>query len=429
MPQLFRHDPNDAASVLAFVGEGWRYLPGQTTAVPADHVVDQRVCTLPSDPPAAQDEAHATLRWLDDTLARGLLVAGYIGYEVGAALELIVSGGRTRQVGALPPDAVLYAFPPHALTAQLSDAHAQSPPNDLPAPAVPHTLSKQRESYIAAVTRSLEAIASGRYYQLNLSVACEIVAPTALDRLDLATSLTTLVRPQPVPFGMALKVGPWRLFSLSMERFLATTSRHASPRLAWTRPIKGTAPRGKTPAADAAQRAALRLSAKECAENAMIVDMARNDLARVAEIGSVTVPSLLDTVPYRTLWHLESEVRARLPPACSAGQLLGATLPPASVTGCPKVSAMTAIARLEQRHRGPYCGTLGVWYPDGRSDLSVGIRGVLQHGARAWLNVGSGIVADSIPAAEWQETCLKAQAALRGLAQLSTTNPSSPPGS
>ena len=110
-------------------------------------------------------------------------------------------------------------------------------------------------------------------------------------------------------------------------------------------------------------------------------------------------------------------MRARIQDDLSSAELLRATLPPASVTGCPKIAAMTAIARLERRQRGPYCGALGLWRPDGRVDLAVGIRGIVQAGARLHLDVGAGIVADSRPESEWAETCLKAQAALRGLAR------------
>ena len=127
---------------------------------------------------------------------------------------------------------------------------------------------------------------------------------------------------------------------------------------------------------------------------------------------------LLACEPYATLWHLESEVIGQLQQGVSPAALLEATLPPASVTGCPKVAAMGFIAAAEARRRGAYCGALGLSLPGGRADWSVGIRQITLQGDLARISVGSGIVADSEPAAEWRETCLKAAGALAWLGRL-----------
>jgi anthranilate/para-aminobenzoate synthase component I len=162
----------------------------------------------------------------------------------------------------------------------------------------------------------------------------------------------------------------------------------------------------------------LLASAKERAENTMIVDMVRNDLSRVCAPGSVAVPHLLDCEPYTTLWHLESEVHGRMVGGARHGDLLSAILPPASVTGCPKVAAMGFIAGAEARRRGPYCGAMGLALAGGRADWSVGIRQLNVVDGRVQLSVGSGIVADSVAEREWAETCLKAAGGLLWLRRL-----------
>lgn len=437
-PSLVTEPP----AALAFLGDGWTFAngAGHGACVAVSAIVDQHVCRLPNDRVEARRSALATLAWIDARLAQGLLVAGYIGYEVGAALELVGPGDTLTRpqargsLGLAPagynvatapgdanlPDAALYAFPSDALSPSqdLRSSRASEPLHrDLATTTqLPEDLRRQRADFIGAVRTALQAIAAGRYYQINVSSRFETGAAVGGVTLPLEDALRRLRAPQPVPFGMAVQVGETRYFSLSMERFLAVRPSASGGRIARSRPIKGTSARGLAPATDAAQRLALLASEKERAENTMIVDMVRNDLARVADMGGVRVTQLLEAVPYRTLWHLESEVQASLPQQTSATQLLQATLPPASVTGCPKVAAMTAIALLEGRRRGPYCGTLGVWHPDGRADLSVAIRGIAMRDTRAWLDVGAGIVADSRPEAEWEEICLKARAALRGLA-------------
>ena len=185
-----------------------------------------------------------------------------------------------------------------------------------------------------------------------------------------------------------------------------------------SRPIKGTTQRHAEPSADARAATTLAQTVKERAENTMIVDMVRNDLQRACAWQSVQVAALCEPTPYATLWHLESEVHGRLRQPDDRDALLQATLPPASVTGCPKIQATQVIGRLEQRWRGPYCGALGVDLPELGLDLAVGIRQVWLEAGRATLQVGAGIVAQSEPEREWQELCIKAQSALRLLATL-----------
>lgn len=194
------------------------------------------------------------------------------------------------------------------------------------------------------------------------------------------------------------------LLSHSPERFLQV--RGAS---LLTEPIKGTAQRGNTPAEDAVIAQNLNVDQKEVAELTMIVDMARNDLGRIADVGAVEVTSAGEVETYPTLFHRMATVRAKWNPEKGIAALLRATFPPASVTGAPKVRALQAIAELERRARGPYCGCLGYWIPgpEPHADFSVLIRTATLSRNRLRLAVGAGIVWDSDPEREWHETLLK----------------------
>lgn len=370
---------------------------GAAIALPARAVQDRLTVRLRDDP---RQQARAVLvqaqRWHD----AGLAVAGWLGYELGAALE-----GVPLQPGlAELPDADLICFYPKELQDIALPPARQGP--ELPEPA---DLLRQGRALRQAVALALEAIRAGEIYQVNLSVAAHLPAVALLDA-PLADLLAAVQATQPVPLALAWQGQGYRLLSGSMERFLAVADGGVS-----SRPIKGTAPRHADPREDAAEALALPACEKEAAENTMIVDMVRNDLQRACGWGTVHVPVLLHAEPYATLWHLESEVRGTLRQPNDGAGLLEATLPPASVVGCPKIQAMHVIARLEGRRRGPYCGTAGLWLPDGRADWAVGIRQVLLTASGAQLSVGAGIVADSQPDREWQEIRLKARGALRWL--------------
>jgi para-aminobenzoate synthetase component I len=187
--------------------------------------------------------------------------------------------------------------------------------------------------------------------------------------------------------------------SASPELFLRVARDAAGVRIVETRPIKGTG----------AEPDALARSGKDRAENVMIVDLARNDLGRVCEFGSVRVPALCSVEAHPGLFHLVSTVTGRLRPEVDLAGLVRATFPPASVTGAPKPRVMQAIEDLEPVRRGVYCGAVG-WVDGDRSrvELAVAIRTFTITGGRTHLGVGGGIVADSVAACEWAETELKA---------------------
>ena len=392
-----------AEAVLALAGQGprrWQWLQERdaSAAVLAASAVRDRSCGRLSALPQARAQARAVLGQVQAWLQAGLAVGGWLGYEVGAALEGLAPQPSLHAL----PDYDLVAFDPRDLQPALLPAPG-APSLPLPLPA---SLLSQQASFEAQVQDALARIAAGEIYQVNLSVAAEVDAPGLMQQ-DAGALLAAAQAAQAVPYGLLMRGDGYALLSGSMERFLTVQAG-----LVRSRPIKGTAPRSRDAALDQCHAAYLMGSEKERAENTMIVDMVRNDLGRVAERGSVTVPILLACEPYATLWHLESEVQARLAQPADVARWLEATLPPASVTGCPKVQAMRVIAALEGRRRGPYCGAAGLWLPDGRADLSVGIRQLVLRAGTAQLSVGAGIVADSDPGREWSEVCLKAGSAL-----------------
>jgi aminodeoxychorismate synthase component I len=220
-----------------------------------------------------------------------------------------------------------------------------------------------------------------------------------------------LRRASPAPFGACLVLPDAWVASSSPERFLQV----GTDGWAESRPIKGTRPRRADPAADAAEQRALRDSPKDRAENLMIVDLVRNDLGRVCELGSVHVPELMAVERYATVFQMVSTVRGRLRADCDVFDAIRATFPPGSMTGAPKLAAMELLARLEPGRRGFYAGALGHLDARGGCGLSVVIRTAWLAEGRARLHTGGAIVADSEPAAEWREGEDKVRALLEAL--------------
>ena len=224
-----------------------------------------------------------------------------------------------------------------------------------------------------------------------------------------------LRRVNPAPFASFLKVGGGVcVASSSPERFL----RLDAEGVAESRPIKGTRPRGRTPAEDEALRAELEESIKERAENTMIVDLVRNDLGRSCRFGSVHVPELMAIEAYATVFQMVSTVRGALADGVDAVDLIRGCFPGGSMTGAPKIEAMKIIDRLEPVERGVYAGAIGYLDFAGPVDLSIVIRTLVVQDGRAYFSVGGAVVADSEPRAEYQETMTKAQALIAALGRL-----------
>jgi para-aminobenzoate synthetase component 1 len=276
-----------------------------------------------------------------------------------------------------------------------------------PAPGLPGLTSNfSRDGYLRAVERAIEYVHAGDIFQTNLSQ--RLLFPERCDSVELFARLRSR---NAAPFAGYLRHADWAVVSASPERFLCVDRNEVE-----TRPIKGTRRRRHLPEADLFARDELRESEKDQAENVMIVDLLRNDLSRVCEAGSILVPELCRVESYETVQHLVSQVRGRLRPNRDMWELLRAAFPGGSITGAPKVRAMEIIAELEPTARGPYSGCLAYVGFDGRMDSSILIRTfTVRHG---WIQcpVGGGIVAQSNPEAEYDETLHKAAGMLHALA-------------
>lgn len=270
------------------------------------------------------------------------------------------------------------------------------------------TSNFSRDGYLRAVRRAVHYVHAGDVFQVNISQ--RLLAPLTEHPLELYGRLR---QTSPSPFGCFFDLGDFQIVSASPERFLQLSADGEVS----TRPIKGTRPRGKTPAEDAALIHDLTTNPKDRAENVMIVDLLRNDLGRVCEYGSVRVPAVCEVESFSHVHHLVSEVRGKLRAGLTAFDLLRAAFPGGSVTGAPKVRAMEIIAELEPTARGPYCGSVGWVGYDGAMDTNILIRTFTA--GRGWLQfpVGGGIVADSDPATEYEETLHKAAGLLRALGE------------
>ncbi len=273
----------------------------------------------------------------------------------------------------------------------------------LPTPATPARSNFSRHQYEQAVEHCLAYIRAGDVFQINLSQRLEV--PTAEAP---ATIYQRLRQYYPAEFGALLAFDRFALLSNSPELFLRVRRLPDGRRLIQSRPIKGTRPNQRGMAE------ALLTSVKDQAELAMIVDLQRNDLGRLCQTGSVRVtqPRVIETHP--TVLHGVASIEGVLRPGISLGDILAATFPCGSVTGCPKIRAMQIIDELEPVARGAYCGAIG-WIEGDELELSVAIRTMTIQDGVAYVPVGGGVVADSTPAAEYDETLVKAKAMLAAL--------------
>ncbi len=267
------------------------------------------------------------------------------------------------------------------------------------------TSSFTREQYLAAIERAIEYIRAGDVFQVNL--AQRLLHPATDDSVSLYLRLRER---NPATFGGYFDLGDFQIASASPERFLQVIGDEVE-----ARPIKGTRRRLARPEADLFAGDELRESEKDNAENVMIVDLLRNDLSRVCRPESVVVSDLCRLESYEFVQHLVSVVRGRLRDGVTPLELLRAAFPGGSVTGAPKIRAMQIIAELEPTARGPYCGSLGYIGFDGTMDTNILIRTITA--GRGWwqMPVGGGIVAQSDPEREYEETWHKAEGLLRAL--------------
>lgn len=348
-------------------------------------------------------EVEAVLAAADAARAeRGGWLAGFLAYETGLALEPRLHALAETRTGAAGPLVWLGLF----------ETETVIPAADVPAWLVaraegeaslgPLDSQVSPGAYVEAFARLQEAIRGGDIYQANLTF------PLAGSYRGDPLALYAALRPtaQAGYGGMVFDGTHW-LLSLSPELFVSLKGREAK-----AKPMKGTRPRSDDPAEDRALAADLAASVKDKAENLMIVDLMRNDLSRLAEPGSVRVDAPFAVESYPTVHQMVSTVRATLAEGKGAADLVRAIFPCGSITGAPKIRAMELIAEVERDARGPYCGAIGRIGPDGDAAFNVAIRTlrltpIENAQGTAVLGVGSAIVADSEPLAEWREAVLK----------------------
>jgi para-aminobenzoate synthetase component I len=315
-----------------------------------------------------------------DRLAQKAWVIG-VGLPGEAKAQQVV--GELARRGALPP---LSAATPLVVEAEMS-----------------------RQSYLDAVARVIEYIRAGDIFQANFTLRFLADRPADWDEFALYRRLRAV---NPAPFAAFLKLPGLTLASASPERFLSL-SREG---LIEARPIKGTMPRHREPEQDRALAQQLLHSVKDRAENLMIVDLLRNDIGRVAAIGSIKVPVLSGIESFANVHHLVSVISGKLRPGLGAVDLLRASFPGGSITGAPKVRAMEIIDELEVAPRSAYCGSV-MWIGfDGAMDSNIVIRSIIMAGGKVITQAGGGIVADSVPELEWDEMMTKVAPALKSLA-------------
>lgn len=335
------------------------------------------------------------LERIQSGLDQGLHAAGFLAYEAWPALERASCLGR----GLAPPSPLLWfglfagfeAIPGSVLDGLFGDLAPPPPIEDV-------RLGHSREQHVAKVLAAKTLIAAGDAYQVNLTFPIRFRFaghPLAL--------YAALRAKQPVAHGGVVALGESTVLSVSPELFVSVEGGRAV-----TRPMKGTAARGTDVAADCEARERLAADPKQRAENLMIVDLLRNDLSRVCQVGSVQVPALFNVETYPTFHALTSTVTGDLRPDARLRDILEALFPCGSVVGAPKIRAGEIIAELEGEGRGPYTGALGAVGPDCDLEFNVAIRtAVLGADGEGRFGVGGGIVADSDPDAEYEEALLK----------------------
>ena len=455
-PLRLRRLPDRIAAARAIdVAEAFRDLPGLALLESARPGRNARWTYLTADPvavleaPAAGPDPFAVARRLVARLDRTVIVpadappflgglVGFIGYDLGALLE------RLPAIAPADQDLPLLRLALHdwvvawdrrtghawlggraldgdarRLARRLDDVHARltSPPQASTTPGRNETLGFRsglnRAAYQAGVERIRGHIARGDIYQANLTRRLE--APFDGDPWALYRPLRT---GDPSLFSAYLDLGPGQLtgrpralLSASPEPFLSVDSQG----LVKTDPIKGTRPRGRDRTEDRALARELLASAKDRAENVMIVDVLRNDLGRVCRPGTVRVPRLCRLERTAAVQHLVSTVTGVLADGHDPFDLLAAAFPGGSITGAPKIRAMEILETLEPVRRGPYTGSLGWIGPDGAMQTSILIRTLVADGNRLTLHVGGGITWRSDPAGEWDETVVKAAGPLAAI--------------
>lgn len=348
------------------------------------------------------DEVQGTIRAAEAAAARGLWVGGFVAYESAPGLDPSLA------VRSRPPDDPFGELPLawFTLFERREDVAPLAPPASEPPDAdSPWRPSIDRVAYDLAIGRIRELIEAGETYQVNFTL--RLRARIAGDARGFYRDLALAQRGA---FAAYLDLGRYRVLSASPELFFRIDGDRIT-----TRPMKGTAPRGRWLAEDEEAAARLVASTKDRAENAMIVDLLRNDLGRIARPGSVETTRMFEPERYETVWQLTSTVAADLVPGTPLVDVFAALFPSGSVTGAPKVRTMAIVRDVEDSPRGVYCGAIGYLSPSGsnepRANFSVAIRTVVAdaEGGTAEYGVGGGITFDSAADREYEEVLAKAR--------------------
>jgi anthranilate synthase component 1 len=326
----------------------------------------------------AFDRAHQTMR---------LIVNAHIGADAGAAYDVACTELCRMQAALANP------------TPLVSSTLGDTGPVRVPAG------NFTQAAFEKMVEDSKEFIRAGDIFQIVLSQ--RFSRPFTKTPLDLYRALRTV---NPSPYMFLLDTGDFALVGASPEVHVRLTGRKVE-----IRPIAGTRPRGKTSPEDLALEKELLADEKERAEHLMLVDLARNDIGRVCAYGSVKVPEFMVIERYSHVMHIVSQVEGQLAPERSAFDLMRATFPAGTVSGAPKIRAMQLIAEKEGTQRGTYAGALGYFSYDGNLDSCITLRTALVKDGTVHIQAGAGVVADSVPAAEYQETINKASALFKAI--------------
>lgn len=359
---------------IDFPHSGDRFRP--VFAEPLELLVAGSVAEVPEI--LARVEAHARA---------GCWAVGFVAYESAGAFDAALA---THAPAAGLPPAMFAVYRGTATVARRRGDWMCGAWRDI----------SGRERCYADVAAIRKGIADGDFYQVNYTT--RLRAPFRGDGLAFFDALRAS---QANAWCAYLDFGRWQICSVSPELFFHWREDDGAGRALMSRPMKGTAARSDDPQKDSAAALCLRQSAKECAENVMIVDLIRNDLSRVARLGTVAVPDLFTVERWPTVWQMTSTVACRTRDGTTLSDVFAAAFPCGSVTGAPKAAAMAAIARLETAPRGIYCGAIGIVKPGGEAVFSVGIRTAVVDTERgvAECGIGSGIVADSTAEAEYAE--------------------------
>lgn len=342
----------------------------------------------------APEDLPTAFAAMEAARAKGLYLAGFLSYEAGYALEPKLKG-YLRAETQVP----LLWFVAYEKACPMTPAEAHEL---FAAPKVAELSPLEPEipeaTYRKKIEQVMDFIRAGDIYQANFTFRTHSVLKGAP-----ADLYARLRHAQPVDYSALIESEDWSILSLSPELFFEVNNGKMT-----SRPMKGTAPRALIPSHDAAARTALQADPKQRAENLMILDLIRNDLARVSEAGSVHVPERFSIETYRTVHQMTSTVTAKLNAGASLQEIFHALFPCGSVTGAPKIRAMEILADLESSQRGLYTGALGFIDPNGRMAFNVAIRTLFltredEHHWHVEAGVGGGIVADSTPDGEWAE--------------------------